>query len=564
MSSPSYKPTPLAFSQTFCHAKWVKKVSLSCLFFFSIVFFFSLFYSVAEAADGTAQKNDYCETALGAAEAHEVTCAGGLYCNTSPETEARVKEIKGGGFLILAGEGVCYPAATVKGCTCADGNESSRGINCPGKPPISCANADDICRNTPPDFIGPEDRIADPGLPIGPADGVNDPGYTHTKLLAGISCEKPHINGCHCDNPDKPGQSNISCDNGGKSACANATDICRNTPPDFIGPDDRIKFSINGSKRLAGISCEPPSTQCHCEKENQLGSGNNKVVCPGASDTFCANPDLVCLNAAPDFKTVPDTLLNQTVKGPTGELAIRGVSCEKAYARCTCVTPNISGSGKNKIQCFQGPNEQDTFCSSSGQACIPQTDPTLQADLSTIKDPIFNGANLKGIKCEDRQAPVPSPTPTVPPVPPPPCADGKMGADGVCTSFMTAFGAIDTNVQGFVLRLFALLLSISGGIAILLIIRAGYLILTSAGNPERVKNGREQLIAAIVGLLFIIFSVVILETITGDILHAPDFVTGAPTGTKQKGAGCDANGNSQCQYPLTCVTVGTGRAGTCQ
>ena len=66
-------------------------------------------------------------------------------------------------------------------------------------------------------------------------------------------------------------------------------------------------------------------------------------------------------------------------------------------------------------------------------------------------------------------------------------------------------------------------MSISGGIALILIITSGYQIMTSQGDPEKIKAGRERFISAVVGLLFLIFSLVILETIGVDILRIPGF-----------------------------------------
>lgn len=109
--------------------------------------------------------------------------------------------------------------------------------------------------------------------------------------------------------------------------------------------------------------------------------------------------------------------------------------------------------------------------------------------------------------------------PTLPAPPPPPCADNNT-AKG-CTSFLTAFGKMSTDPEKFIVDLFAILLSISGALALLLIIRAGYTVMTSQGKPEQLKTGREQLIATIVGLLFLIFSFVILEVIGIEILKVP-------------------------------------------
>lgn len=82
----------------------------------------------------------------------------------------------------------------------------------------------------------------------------------------------------------------------------------------------------------------------------------------------------------------------------------------------------------------------------------------------------------------------------------------------------TAIGNIPTNGLGFAEKAFSILLGISGAIALMLIIIAGYRLLVSRGNPEGIQNAREQIIAALVGLLFVIFSLVILQVIGYNIL----------------------------------------------
>jgi len=92
-----------------------------------------------------------------------------------------------------------------------------------------------------------------------------------------------------------------------------------------------------------------------------------------------------------------------------------------------------------------------------------------------------------------------------------------------CATINTAIGEISTEPQGFVKRIFSLVLGLAGGIALILIILSGYRFMASQGNPEALTNARQQLISAIVGLLFIIFSFVILEVIGVDILRIPGF-----------------------------------------
>ena len=98
-----------------------------------------------------------------------------------------------------------------------------------------------------------------------------------------------------------------------------------------------------------------------------------------------------------------------------------------------------------------------------------------------------------------------------PEVPDPTCNDG--------TGINTAIGCIpinDTNAFiGFILRW---AIGVGGGIAFLLIVYAAFMIMTSQGNPERLKAGQELLTSAIAGLIMLIFSVFILRVIGVDIL----------------------------------------------
>ena len=90
-------------------------------------------------------------------------------------------------------------------------------------------------------------------------------------------------------------------------------------------------------------------------------------------------------------------------------------------------------------------------------------------------------------------------------------------------SVTTAFGDFETDPMRFIGRLFSIVLGGSGGVAILLIMRAGYQMMTARGNQEGLQKAREQIVAAVVGLVFIIFSFVLLQAIGNDILRVPGF-----------------------------------------
>lgn len=95
----------------------------------------------------------------------------------------------------------------------------------------------------------------------------------------------------------------------------------------------------------------------------------------------------------------------------------------------------------------------------------------------------------------------------------------KNGKQGIST----ALGCIVVEGAGFVTTLLSFGIGIAGGIAMLLIIFGGFQILTSAGNPERLNEGKELISSAITGLLMIVFSVFLLRIIGVDILGVPSF-----------------------------------------
>lgn len=64
-------------------------------------------------------------------------------------------------------------------------------------------------------------------------------------------------------------------------------------------------------------------------------------------------------------------------------------------------------------------------------------------------------------------------------------------------------------------------LGIASGIALVLIVIAGYMIISSQGDPKRLQAGKELLTAAIMGLMLLIFSTFILRVIGVDILQIP-------------------------------------------
>lgn len=101
----------------------------------------------------------------------------------------------------------------------------------------------------------------------------------------------------------------------------------------------------------------------------------------------------------------------------------------------------------------------------------------------------------------------------------PPCTLNS----GNCKNVWTAFGNINTDPSLFINRMLQIILSFSGGIIIIILILAGYKLMTSQGDPEKIKEARGRVTSAIIGLLFIVFSFILYTFITHDILHLPGF-----------------------------------------
>ena len=83
----------------------------------------------------------------------------------------------------------------------------------------------------------------------------------------------------------------------------------------------------------------------------------------------------------------------------------------------------------------------------------------------------------------------------------------------------TAIGCIPMgNTNEFIGFILGWAIGVGGGIAFLLMLFAGFQIMTSAGNPDRLRAGQELLTSAVSGLILLIFSVFILRVVGVNIL----------------------------------------------
>ncbi len=95
----------------------------------------------------------------------------------------------------------------------------------------------------------------------------------------------------------------------------------------------------------------------------------------------------------------------------------------------------------------------------------------------------------------------------------------KCGLNEVATDL----GCFPNDPIGFVQKFYPMGLGLVGGVALLILILGGYIILTSKGDPQRVNAGKGYLFYAIIGLLLAIFGYVFIELIVVDLLKVPGF-----------------------------------------
>lgn len=100
------------------------------------------------------------------------------------------------------------------------------------------------------------------------------------------------------------------------------------------------------------------------------------------------------------------------------------------------------------------------------------------------------------------------------------CVGGnELGREGI----WTAIGCIPRDPEKIVKSLLRLGLGMGGGFALIIILASGFVLSVSQGEPNRINEAKQWLTSALVGLLFIIFSVTLLHFIGYTIFKLPGF-----------------------------------------
>jgi hypothetical protein len=167
--------------------------------------------------------------------------------------------------------------------------------------------------------------------------------------------------------------------------------------------------------------------------------------------------------------------------------------------------------GYENLGCVEIPDDFPTTCvpryqCSYGFMPSPTSPPTTPAPISP--PPQLPTPPPSRVFCDHSYPPQPVATPPDPNNP----------------RMYTAVGCIPVgSARAFIGWVLLWIVGIAGGIALILIVYAGFMIITSTGNPQRVQAGKELLTAAISGLAVLLFGIFILEFIGFNILNIPGF-----------------------------------------
>lgn len=75
----------------------------------------------------------------------------------------------------------------------------------------------------------------------------------------------------------------------------------------------------------------------------------------------------------------------------------------------------------------------------------------------------------------------------------------------------------------FVSDIYGIGLMLIGGVALLAIVYGGYVILSSQGDPSKIRDGKAYIFYALIGLFMAFAGMAVYQIIGGDVLKIPGF-----------------------------------------
>ncbi|MCL4386852.1 hypothetical protein M1307_00460 [Patescibacteria group bacterium] len=267
-------------------------------------------------------------------------------------------------------------------------------------------------------------------------------------------------------------------------------------------------FLVLKSPSLALTTCAggigEGQTGCSSTTINSQGNCCTGLICfpqngvdfnsmgTGVSGGICIKPG----GTAPSSTTKPAGYCGK----PVGDSCSTNDDC---CSKLCSVDPNSgTGLGGWQKKCYDKEPEwpSDAECIQPNQVCDENKPYTCCVGMC------YKGICTENIPAGDK---------------PPPCSQWE---NGKCLKISTGLGVdMPTDIEGFVKSLLGIFLSISGGIALMLFIYTGIKIMGARGNPEKFQEARDRFTSTILGIIFIIFSLFILQLIGVDLLKIPGF-----------------------------------------
>jgi hypothetical protein len=220
------------------------------------------------------------------------------------------------------------------------------------------------------------------------------------------------------------------------------------------------------------------------------------IECPGTTHNF-PNDDFT---GCPDEQICCST--EPVVAGPSGPACGNRYFADDVFFDTYCygaapVGPFGRGCPDGEI------NISDYVCLSEGQICCGRPEKTLE-EIKKEADTLGEFSYCDQVPAGDQRDACNA------------CVGGDPG-----NKVYTAVGCISTSGSALAGDLIRLFLGVSGGIALLSILAASFILSTSRGDTNKVKQAKDLMTAAVSGLFFIIFSVIILNFIGVEILKIP-------------------------------------------
>lgn len=330
--------------------------------------------------------------------------------------------------------------------------------------------------------------------PVGSADPCED---TYHRVCTNIpaQCSPVNPDGCECvsDTPPPPPPA---------GGCPADRPLCTSFPAGECAsrggvvptPDCTIFLGITGNCCISNTPPPPPAGQCSCV----YGSSGCDIYAESCDEAAgyvatCTNNIYQC---SPGYNSCTCEFIDPGADpdcGGTSQPCCAGSLCDTAALQCVGTAAGDRCLGSAQICCLPG-------------GPPPGYDPALCAGVTCGG----SAPNSQEFFCN----------PTTGAASASPNAGGINTAIG-CIPFADSSG--NPATQLFVTFLLRWGMGIAGGVALILIVYAGILILTSGGNPQKLTAGKELLTAAITGLLLLVFGAFVLDFIGVNILNIPGF-----------------------------------------